>query len=900
MSWGSWGSGVNQDLAVFGVRLRACREAAGLSQEELALRSGLSLRTIGNLERASTRWPYRDTLQRLADGLDLRGQARAAFVAAAGRRRGRVESGAAGEAAGESAAASAPRQLPAAVPHFVGRAAELSLLTRLAGQQGARVGVPTGTAVVISVIAGTAGVGKTALALYCAHQVAALFPDGQLYVNLRGYDLGEPVDAADALSSLLLALGMDGRQIPAGLDDRAGVYRGLLAGRRMLVVLDNARDAQQVRPLLPGTGECLVLVTSRDDLAGLVARDGAIRVELDALPAADATALLRALIGPRVDNEPAAAAELIGLCCGLPLALRIAAELAAAHPETLLADLVAGLSSETRRLDLLAAGGDMASGIRPVFSWSLRHLDAEAAHAFTVLGLHPGPGIDACGLAALTGSPAAGAGQILEALARAHLIDPQQAGRFVMHDLLRSYARELAAGLPAQDQDAATVRLLDYYRHTAGRAEALISRIPRPAPEQPAPDAAPDITDEATAWAWLRTERPNLLALFHYASACHPAHAIALAGAMATLLTTDGPWAQAIAVQTTARDLAQHGTAASQARVHTDLAYARKLTGDLAAVDSDLTTALRLCGPDDRLEGANALTVLAQVRGFAGDHNAAGPALATAIDLYRELAEPRGQAQALTLLGQVHRANCDYLAAEYQFARALTLYLESSDQRGQADVLSRLAQIRVLTGEYPSAARDQQEALRLYRALGNRIGAATALNFLGLVHQVAGDLSAAAGALQQALMIFRDLGDPHGEAIALSAWGNNKRLAGDHDGAIADLEDALEIHRRIGARANQTWSLNLYACAIAASGNRARAIQIHNQARQLAQQTHQADEEANALEGIAECHLHDGNTGLGATHLKQALEIFQRLSMKPDIERVHARLDHLPRYGPVS
>jgi hypothetical protein len=239
--------------------------------------------------------------------------------------------------------------------------------------------------VVISAIDGTAGVGKTALAVHWAHHVVDRFPDGQLYVNLRGYDPGQPMPATDALAGFLQSLGVPGQDIPAEADQRAARYRSLTAGKRMLIVLDNAGSADQVRPLLPGTPSCTVVVTSRDALAGLVARDGATRVDLDLLPLEDAVALLRTMIGARADAEPRAAAELAGQCCRLPLALRVAAELAAIRPATSLAELADELAHLGTRLDLLRAGGDSRTEVRAVFSWSYRHLDADAARTFRLL-----------------------------------------------------------------------------------------------------------------------------------------------------------------------------------------------------------------------------------------------------------------------------------------------------------------------------------------------------------------------------------------------------------------------------------------------------------------------------------------------------------------------------------
>ena len=300
-----------------------------------------------------------------------------------------------------------PAQLPADVDVFTGRVGELAdldrLLTTTPTQAGAReVGGGSSTAVVISAVSGTAGVGKTALALRWAHRVRGGFPDGQLYVNLRGYDPDQPLSAADGLARFLRALGVAGAEIPLEVDERAASYRSLLDGRRILIVLDNAATVEQVRPLLPGTPSALVVVTSRDALVGLVARDGARRLDLDLLPPEDAVVLLGVLIGGRVAAEPDAAAALAGQCARLPLALRIAAELAAARPTISLAGLVEELADEQRRLELLDAGGDPRTAIRAVFSWSYLHLPSETARAFRLLGLHPGPDLDPYAAAALT------------------------------------------------------------------------------------------------------------------------------------------------------------------------------------------------------------------------------------------------------------------------------------------------------------------------------------------------------------------------------------------------------------------------------------------------------------------------------------------------------------------
>ncbi len=324
---------------------------------------------------------------------------------------------------------------------------------------------------VISAVSGTAGVGKTGLALRWAHRVRGEFPDGQLYVNLRGYDPDQPLSAGYALAGFLRALGVPGQEIPPEPDERATLYRSLLDGRRMLIVLDNASSVEQVRPLLPGTPSALVVVTSRDSLGGLVARDGARRLDLDLLPPEDAVALLEALIGGRAEAEPEAAAALAEQCVRLPLALRVAAELAGTRPATSLAQLVAELADEQRRLELLDPGGDPRTAVRAVFSWSYLHLPAQAARAFRLLGLHPGPDLDPYAAAALTYTTEEQAQHLLEVLARAHLIAPTGPDRYGMHDLLRAYATYLT-GIEDSEEERRTAltRLFDHYLATTGAA----------------------------------------------------------------------------------------------------------------------------------------------------------------------------------------------------------------------------------------------------------------------------------------------------------------------------------------------------------------------------------------------------------------------------------------------
>lgn len=334
---------------------------------------------------------------------------------------------------GSSAAAAVPEQLPADVSGFTGRIGELAELDRIVA----------GSALLC--VTGTAGVGKTALVVRWAHMVRDEFPDGRLYLNLRGYDPNEPTDPADALATLLKVLSPGDSPAPLDLEERAARYRTAIAGRRMLIVLDNAATADQVRPLLPGTASCVVVVTSRDSLAGLVATHGARRIVLDLLPQPEAVALLRRLAGPRIDTEPNLATALADLCARLPLALRVVAELVAFRPTATLSTLVSELRPRGR-LDLLSGEGDQRAAVRAVFSWSLRHLSDPVAQTFILLGLHPGAHFDSHAVAALAGRDRDEAGCILDALTRAHLIHQIGNDRFAMHDLLRRYAADVATG----------------------------------------------------------------------------------------------------------------------------------------------------------------------------------------------------------------------------------------------------------------------------------------------------------------------------------------------------------------------------------------------------------------------------------------------------------------------
>ena len=664
---------------------------------------------------------------------------------------------------------SVPRQLPAAAPQFAGRGAELDALAGQLSHAGA------GT-VVISAIAGTAGVGKTTLAVYWAHQVAGRFPDGQLHVDLRGFAPGgEPVAPEAALRGFLGALGVAAGRIPAAQADQEGLYRTLLAGRRMLVLLDNAADSEQVRPLLPGSPGSLVLVTSRRQLSGLVAAQGAFSVRLDVLPAPEARELLARRLGQRrVAAEPAAVAELIGLCAGLPLALAIAASRPAAGapaagppaagppPAGLPARPLAALAGELRaaagRLDALATG-DGATDVRAVLSWSYRRLSDQGARLFRLLGVHPGPDISAPAAASLAAVPLAGARQALRELAGAHLVTEPSRGRFAVHDLLRAYAAEQAAA-PGRDAEsgAARLRAADHYLHTGCAAALLLSPARTPLALAPAaPGTAPEhLGGRVQAVAWLEAEYRVMLAL---AAAAGPAgldaHAWQLAWALASFLQWRGEVPAYIATQRAGLAAAQRlGNLAAQAQAHYLLGLAVLAVGDRA---------------DGRAHMAESLAVSQR----AGD--------------------PAGEVRSRVGLGFAAAQQGDYGEALEHAHAVLALRRARPAAGGLGEALSAVGWYYALSGDYARALPYCEEALALERASAEPAAAAGPLDSVGYIYHHLGDHDRAIASYREALALFRQRGGQHESAAVLIHLGDACRAAGDPDSARAAWQEALDL-----------------------------------------------------------------------------------------------------------
>jgi DNA-binding SARP family transcriptional activator/Tfp pilus assembly protein PilF len=742
-----------------------------------------------------------------------------------------------------------PRQLPVPVSHFTGRTAELAELDQLASQAGQH------GPVLISAIGGAGGVGKTALAVHWAHQAAPRFPDGQLYVNLRGYDPGQPARPGDVLAGFLRALGVPGQEIPADHDERAARYRSLLAGRRMLIVLDNASDVEQVRPLLPGAASCVAVVTSRDSLSGLVIRDGARRVGLDLLPPADAVGLLRDLIGSRADADPVAAEALAGQCCRLPLALRVAAELAASRPEAPLADLVTELADQQRRLDLLEADGDPRTAVRAIFSWSYQYLDPPAAGAFRLLGLHPGPDWDPYAAAALTGSTLAQARALLNQLVLAHLVQPAGRGRLAMHDLLRAYAAELAVrDHTGQEQREAVTRLLDYYLRTAAAAvDALFPSERHRRPRVPVPAGpAPQMTDAAAARVWLETERASLVtATGHAAEGGWADHATRLPQILFRYLDVGGYYAEAATV---------HGNALQAARRVGDRAAEGTAWCNLGAIGLRQGDNQRALGDYDR-----------------------------ALTLFREAGDATGQARALSNLGNVEVGLCRYQEAAEHLSQSCDQFRAAGDQVGLGLALIGLGLIGLRQGRYDLAARHLREAVTAGQDSGDCGLRADALDNLGVVELAQGRYEQSADYIRKALAAARRDRHRFCEAHALADLGRLEVCRGRYDHAARHVRQALALTRDIGDRQTELEVLGTTGELLIATGRPDEAMHQFAAAAALAVEIGDAYEEARAHDGLGHAHDTLGNLSQARRHWQEALQRYARIG-SPAADRIRERL----------
>jgi tetratricopeptide (TPR) repeat protein/transcriptional regulator with XRE-family HTH domain len=874
--------------STFGALLKQLRTQAGLTQEELARAATVSYRSISDLERGINQSARGQTARLLADALNLRGQARARFETAARGGSPLTDARSGPAAALPGALATATRTLPRDTRAFTGREPELSALLTAATEA-----AKAGRVVSIHSIGGMAGVGKSTFAVHAAHQLAPWFPDGQIFLPLHAHTPGQrPVDPAEALASLLLTAGIAASQIPPRLDERVRLWRDHLAGRRLLLVLDDAAGHDQVLPLLPGTAGSLVLITSRKHLTAL---EDASSISLDTLPADQAAELLVSLASrPDLQAADAQVRQLAQLCGHLPLAIGMLARQLQHHPAWSSADLVSELSTARDRLELMHAENVSVSA---AFDLSYQDLAADLQRLFRRLSLHPGTEIDVYAAAALDGASLADTRRRLGSLYDHYLLAEPARGHYRLHDLVREHARALGNDDPAADRDQALSRLAGYYLHQACAADHYLARRApvQPPADLPAPAELPVLASRADAISWLERERPNLHALIlDSADSGRPRPAIVLATATHAFLRFAGYWDQAAAQNEIAVELARSiGDQHAQARARTNLGDVLLARRDYPAARASLSTALadyvRLA---DRAGEAAARTALASACYLAGDNQAAAEDLTMALALYRELHDHLGEALAISRLASVQLITGDYAAASDGLAQALGLYRGLGDHLGEAQALNDLGAVQHALGDQASARTSLEQALARYRQLDDRIGAANALLDLAGVQQAGGDLEAAIAGLAAARALYQELGDRLGTANVLNQLGAVQLASGDLTAAAGTLQQALDLYRDLGDPAGAAQALvglGNVALAGAAAGP---AADRFRQASAIAREVASPPLAAQALEGIGHSALLQGRTADAIAAFTESLRIYQQLG-SPAADQVRAALADL-------
>ena len=646
-----------------------------------------------------------------------------------------------------------PKQLPPVPRGFTGREDVLAALDAAAEED-------SGTLPLV-VLSGMGGVGKTTVAVCWAHRVVEDFPDGQLYVDLSGYGVGVPVTPGEALGAFLRALGAPAETVPAEVAERTAMFRSLVSGRRLLVLLDNARSEDQVRPLLPGTGSCAVVITSRANLTGLVVDHGAEQVRLDVFSEQEALEALHTLIGPRLLAEPAAAVDLARRCAYLPLALRIASGLVLNSLDVTVAELAEELSDEQARLDVLDTGDDPRTAVRSVFSWSYRQLPADAARLFRLLGLAPGREFDKRALAALLDVPVTAASRTAAVLARARLVRERSQGRVEMHDLLRVYAAELVRQEDT-DGDQAMTRYFDHHLHTAELADRLLTPHRYRLTLDGTPRHTPNFATREEALAWLHAGRDAFVGLLRAGDPELDGRRWQLAYTLRGFFFLTKDWDAWIVTHELALAATRRlGDGRAEALTHNNLGMALLERGDGEAAEPHFVRARELFEEAGDLRGvSNALGNEAWVLHQRRKHTEALEVAAQALENYRRLGAHLNA--GITLRG---------MAA---FAAALSLFEQAREHLA--------------------------EAMELFSGPGAELDVLMALNSLGEVHNEAGEPGEAAGAHRRALTLAQQLGSSYELARAHFGLGRAALATGDNTVARQEMLRAQELSAGLGAQ----------------------------------------------------------------------------------------------------
>jgi len=885
-------------LGVFADNIRLLRLRQGLTQEDLAVASGVSLRTIRDIEAGRVARPRPSTVRLLADALGLSGAERDTF-----RQRALLPStpSAPSDAADVGSAGPevphdrAPAELPRGLASFVGREKELALLSDTAASATADTPLP------VYLIGGLPGVGKTALAVHAGHALAHLFPDGQFFVRLHGHTTGVgPADPGDVLRALLVADGVEAALVATlpdwqvTVDRRASLWRTRMTGRRALVILDDAASSQQVAPLLPPAAECLVLVTSRHRLIGLA--DAAV-LELAPLSADEAVRLFNRLshrhdAAHPSDDELAAVAHVVRSCWYLPLAVAATACRLRQRPAWRVQDLATELGDARTRLSLMR---DEQAAVAAALDVSYRSLPAARQRLFRLLGLRPGTDIDRYAAAALGGTSAAAAAQHLQALYDDHLLTEPMPGWYRMHDLIAEYTGALVGTDPAGERHQALHRLLAYYRSTATNAARHICD-PRATDHQsstPAAEAQPRIANWSQAMAWFHANISSLMATAHRcANDGEHRWTIAIASATADFCGQTGRWNEAIWLHRAARAAAELlEDKPSLAESTYNLANVLRISGnstEAAYLFAHALSAYRDIGDD--AGQAWTLTKLGALRWETGDHAAALDILTKAHDIFDHLDNQLGRAHALADLAGAHLVAGDGRAAAGPARQALDLFRTLGDRNGQAAALNTIGGIQRANGASPEAISSFRKSLETFEAAGNRFGQAQALNNLGHVTLDTEEYPTAAEYLTLSVELSRAIGDRNGEAYALSGLGVALQSLTDAPAAIATVTQALTIFRETGDRRGEAIALTSMATILRHQERFNEAKVIYDRAANVARQTNHPSEEADALSAAGRCAAQLNDTTTATANLKEALKIYQRIGATA---RTAAVLDEL-------
>ncbi|MEV4418045.1 tetratricopeptide repeat protein, partial [Catellatospora sp. NPDC049609] len=768
----------------------------------------------------------------------------------------------------------APRLLPPDPPGFTGRAGYLGQLDEL---RPARLAGSSVTP--IAVISGGAGMGKTALAVHWAYRAAGEFPDGQLFLDLRGHAVEAPLGRYEALSRLLLALAVPAEQIPANPEHAMDLYRTTTASRRLLVVLDNAHSAEQVRPLLPGGSAGLVVVTSRNRLTGLVARDGAHPVTLDVLSPAEAEEVITRVIGaPRVRAEPAAVGDLVRLCAGLPLALRIAAADLRTRQHRTVGAYVAELDGD-HRLARLAVPEDDQTAVRATFDLSYVALEPAGRRMFRSLSLVAGPHFTAPAAAALLDTDTARAESLLRELAEAHLLAEVADGRFAFHDLLRQYGGDL---VKEEDDPAwtrqAVERLHTYYLHSADNAARVVYPQLLRLPWKPgvAVEAA-TFTDHVHASGWLDAERPNLTAVITAAPAPdRGSSSYLLADTLRGyffLRMLGAEWDACAAAALRAAEAA--GDEQAQAAAYLSIADLRWRQGAHDEAVDAYTRALALCERSDWTEGA--ATVVGNLGGvyrLRGDLRRAADHVARSLSLNVRAGRTAGQAVNLGNLALIHGELGGLAEAHSLYQRCLLLYRRLASRSGEAVCLTNLGEVGHWLGDEQAAAH-LDAALAAHREINDRAGEADTLRCLAALRASDGELAEAQRLAESALAITRDCGDRRVEANTLTTLADIHHSQGCGDVALEMYRTAGELSRAAGRRYAEAVAFIGQAGVLTAGGRHEQAQDVATRALAMARSAGYRVVEALALVELARTALHAGRPAGARALGEQARELLR-------------------------